>query len=89
MNNLLIVPVMSKLKFLQNPDLDTHTHMTCSYTVIASQRKYVFKDYCFSSVQAKICGVKRTPYQMITTGLYSVDYRITIATRCDLLLFAF
>ncbi|KAJ8725410.1 hypothetical protein PYW08_003593 [Mythimna loreyi] len=31
--------------------------------------------------QAKICGVKKTPYQMITTGLYSVDYRITIATR--------
>ncbi|KAJ8722939.1 hypothetical protein PYW07_004119 [Mythimna separata] len=31
--------------------------------------------------QAKICGVKKTPFQMITTGLYSVDYRITIATR--------
>ncbi|XP_075970044.1 Bardet-Biedl syndrome 1 [Anticarsia gemmatalis] len=31
--------------------------------------------------QTKICAVKKTPYQMITTGLYNVDYRITVATR--------
>ncbi|XP_072944110.1 BBSome complex member BBS1 [Epargyreus clarus] len=30
---------------------------------------------------AQLCTVKRTPYQMITTGLYTVDYRITVATR--------
>ncbi|XP_028171981.1 Bardet-Biedl syndrome 1 protein [Ostrinia furnacalis] len=29
----------------------------------------------------KLCSVKRTPYQMVTTGLYNVDYRITVATR--------
>ncbi|XP_049866750.1 Bardet-Biedl syndrome 1 protein homolog [Pectinophora gossypiella] len=31
--------------------------------------------------QAKICAAKKTPHQMVTTGLYNVDYRITIATR--------
>ncbi|RVE54987.1 hypothetical protein evm_000354 [Chilo suppressalis] len=30
---------------------------------------------------AKLCAIKRTPYQMVTTGLYNVDYRITVATR--------
>ncbi|CAH2074626.1 unnamed protein product, partial [Iphiclides podalirius] len=30
---------------------------------------------------AKLCAIKKTPYQMVATGLYSVDYRITIATR--------
>ncbi|KAH9641257.1 hypothetical protein HF086_016430 [Spodoptera exigua] len=31
--------------------------------------------------QAKLCGVKKTPFQMVTSGLYTVDYRVTIATR--------
>ncbi|KAL0893569.1 hypothetical protein ABMA27_013758 [Loxostege sticticalis] len=30
---------------------------------------------------AMLCTVKRTPYQMVITGLYNVDYRITVATR--------
>ncbi|CAH2229876.1 jg11769 [Pararge aegeria aegeria] len=29
----------------------------------------------------KLCTVKKTPYQMVATGLYNVDYRITVATR--------
>ncbi|XP_045445998.1 Bardet-Biedl syndrome 1 protein homolog [Melitaea cinxia] len=29
----------------------------------------------------RLCTVKKTPYQMVATGLYNVDYRITIATR--------
>ncbi|XP_034839932.1 BBSome complex member BBS1 [Maniola hyperantus] len=29
----------------------------------------------------KLCMVKKTPYQMVATGLYNVDYRITVATR--------
>ncbi|KPJ07961.1 Bardet-Biedl syndrome 1 protein [Papilio machaon] len=32
---------------------------------------------------AKLCAVKKTPYQMVATGLYNVDYRVTVATRCD------
>ncbi|XP_021208923.2 Bardet-Biedl syndrome 1 protein isoform X1 [Bombyx mori] len=31
--------------------------------------------------QAKLCPMKKTPYRMITTGLYNVDYRITVASR--------
>ncbi|KAG6448707.1 hypothetical protein O3G_MSEX005657 [Manduca sexta] len=31
--------------------------------------------------QAKLSSVKKTPYQMVATGLYNVDYRITVATR--------
>ncbi|XP_059061771.1 Bardet-Biedl syndrome 1 protein homolog [Achroia grisella] len=31
--------------------------------------------------QAKVCSVKKTPWYMVTTGLFNVDYRITIATR--------
>ncbi|KOB77695.1 Uncharacterized protein OBRU01_03648 [Operophtera brumata] len=31
--------------------------------------------------QAKLCTVKKTPYQIVATGLYSVDYRLTVATR--------
>ncbi|XP_047527986.1 Bardet-Biedl syndrome 1 protein homolog [Vanessa atalanta] len=30
---------------------------------------------------ARLCTVKRTPYQIVATGLYNVDYRITVATR--------
>ncbi|XP_050345047.1 Bardet-Biedl syndrome 1 protein homolog [Nymphalis io] len=30
---------------------------------------------------AKLCTVKKTPYQIVATGLYNVDYRITVATR--------
>ncbi|CAK1582231.1 unnamed protein product [Parnassius mnemosyne] len=30
---------------------------------------------------AKLYTIKKTPYQMVATGLYNVDYRITIATR--------
>ncbi|XP_052737674.1 Bardet-Biedl syndrome 1 protein homolog isoform X1 [Bicyclus anynana] len=29
----------------------------------------------------KLCTVKKTPFQMVATGLYNVDYRITVATR--------
>ncbi|KAM3961835.1 Bardet-Biedl syndrome 1 [Aphomia sociella] len=31
--------------------------------------------------QAKVCTVKKTPCFMVATGLFNVDYRITIATR--------
>ncbi|XP_045542915.1 Bardet-Biedl syndrome 1 protein [Papilio machaon] len=30
---------------------------------------------------AKLSAVKKTPYQMVATGLYNVDYRVTVATR--------
>ncbi|XP_013182045.1 PREDICTED: Bardet-Biedl syndrome 1 protein [Papilio xuthus] len=30
---------------------------------------------------AKLCAVKKTPYQMVATGLYNVDYSVTVATR--------
>ncbi|XP_041977517.1 Bardet-Biedl syndrome 1 protein homolog [Aricia agestis] len=29
----------------------------------------------------KLCSMKRTPYQIVATGLYSVEYRLTVATR--------
>ncbi|KAJ2952524.1 hypothetical protein O0L34_g6841 [Tuta absoluta] len=31
--------------------------------------------------RAKLCAAKKTPYQMVVTGLYTVDYRVTVATR--------
>ncbi|KAI8435331.1 hypothetical protein MSG28_003656 [Choristoneura fumiferana] len=31
--------------------------------------------------QAKLCVVRKTPYQMVATGLFNVDYRLTVATR--------
>ncbi|XP_068629940.1 Bardet-Biedl syndrome 1 protein homolog [Battus philenor] len=34
-----------------------------------------------SMCTAKLCVTKKTPYQMVVTGLYNVDYRITVATR--------
>ncbi|KAL4714142.1 hypothetical protein ACJJTC_008496 [Scirpophaga incertulas] len=30
---------------------------------------------------AKLCTVKRTPFLIVPTGLYNVDYRLTVATR--------
>ncbi|XP_013139326.1 PREDICTED: Bardet-Biedl syndrome 1 protein [Papilio polytes] len=30
---------------------------------------------------AKLCAVKNTPYQIVATGLYNVDYRLTVGTR--------
>lgn len=31
--------------------------------------------------EAKLCAVKKTPYRIVATGQYNVEYRITVATR--------
>lgn len=53
------------------------------YQVLLIVTKYlIVKTYSEPYIfKAKINAVKSEPYQIVATGLFNVDYRITVATR--------
>ncbi|XP_026329865.1 Bardet-Biedl syndrome 1 protein [Hyposmocoma kahamanoa] len=75
------VPEIACITTLKMHSIDRYS---ISSLVIGSEdgEVIILDPQTFTSIsQAKVCIVKKTPHQMIATGLYNVDYRITIATR--------
>ncbi|XP_053625882.1 Bardet-Biedl syndrome 1 protein isoform X2 [Plodia interpunctella] len=75
------VPEIACVTTLRLHSVEKHA-MACLVIGTEDGEVVIIEPQTFTVVsQAKVCSVKKTPYQMVTTGLYSVDYRITIATR--------
>ncbi|XP_013193326.2 Bardet-Biedl syndrome 1 protein [Amyelois transitella] len=75
------VPEIACITTLRMHSVEKHA-VSCLVIGTEDGEIILIEPQMFTSLsQAKVCTVKKTPYQMVATGLCSVDYRITIATR--------
>ncbi|XP_052751781.1 Bardet-Biedl syndrome 1 protein homolog isoform X1 [Galleria mellonella] len=75
------VPEIACIATLKMQSVDRYS-VSCLVVGSEDGEVIVLETQTFTQIaQAKVCTVKKTPCYMVTTGLFNVDYRITIATR--------
>ncbi|XP_063531310.1 Bardet-Biedl syndrome 1 protein homolog [Cydia strobilella] len=77
----MVLPEITCVTSMKLASVDKHA-AACLVVGTEDGDVFVLESQMFNQLsQAKLCNMKKTPYQMVATGLYSVDYRITVATR--------